>query len=434
MAERRVGIYADDLTGALDAAGPLAAAGLAAFVSMGTSVPPGAANHYEVLSANMDSRRASRAEAVERARRAVESLSTAGFEPIYNKVDSTLRGHLGSEAAVALTAAKAQLMLLCPALPAAGRTVVDGHLLVDGVPVDRTDVGRDPVSPVPASSIAEVLRGNTDLETAMLPLAQVQAGPAPVAEGLDAMAARSPIIIVADAKTDDHLDTLVLAATRCRSRVLMAGSSGLAGAVARAYGEVSGMGQSSGEGRVAGGPYLVVAGSQREVVRAQVQTIQRHARAAVVEIDGDRLLEEANREAERDGVLSRGRRALRRGQSTVLMLDVPRLRSFGSRPERLLSVTRDKLAEAVGSIAADVAAAGANALVVIGGDTALATFRAMGADGVVLRAEPLRGIPAGVLHGGAMDGAPVVTKAGAFGDEETLLKVFEYLATGRVYR
>ena len=59
------------------------------------------------------------------------------------------------------------------------------------------------------------------------------------------------------------------------------------------------------------------------------------------------------------------------------------------------------------------------------------TLFAIDATGIVLRNEPLPGVPAGIIHGGAMDGAPVVTKAGAFGDEETLLHVFDYLAAGK---
>ena len=57
MAGTRLGILADDLTGALDAAAPFPGRGMSTFVSTGTEPPPGAAGQYEMLSLNMDSRR-----------------------------------------------------------------------------------------------------------------------------------------------------------------------------------------------------------------------------------------------------------------------------------------------------------------------------------------------------------------------------------------
>ena len=97
----------------------------------------------------------------------------------------------------------------------------------------------------------------------------------------------------------------------------------------------------------------------------------------------------------------------------------------------LQAVARDRLVAELGAIASSVVGAGARALVLLGGDTALGTLKAINASGIVLQDEPLPGVPAGIVHGGSMDGAPIVTKAGDFGDEETLLHIFDYLASGR---
>jgi uncharacterized protein YgbK (DUF1537 family) len=100
----------------------------------------------------------------------------------------------------------------------------------------------------------------------------------------------------------------------------------------------------------------------------------------------------------------------------------------------LLSVARDRLVAELGAITARVSQASVNALVLIGGDTAKGILNALNCTGIILRDEAMPGVPAGVMHAGALDGAPVVTKAGDFGDEETLLKIFEYLSTGRTWR
>lgn len=433
MAERRIGIFADDLTGALDSAVPFAVAGLSTFVSLDTTVPPGASNHYAVTSLNMGSRSRTASEASEQATLAVHRLLDAGFQPVFNKIDSTMRGHVGLELQAAVTVLASELAVLTPAFPSTRRRVSDGHLLVRGMPVNQTDVGRDPLSPVAASSVIEVLRRHATLRAIPLPLSSIRRGVTPLADTMELVARSGPAILVADAETDEDLQLLVGAAARCNRRIVLAGSAGLARALASAFAPNAGSREAAATTEVAS-PYLVIAGSQREVVRAQVETIHRHARAALIVANGDLLLDPAEAGAERDRVTRLAKRALRRGQSAALVLDVPALRTGAGHGGQLLSVARDQLTAELGAVAKAVALAGANALIVVGGDTAEATFRALDVSGVVLQAEPVSGVAAGTILGGLMDGASVVTKAGDFGDEETLLRVFEYLATGRIFK
>jgi uncharacterized protein YgbK (DUF1537 family) len=63
-----------------------------------------------------------------------------------------------------------------------------------------------------------------------------------------------------------------------------------------------------------------------------------------------------------------------------------------------------------------------------GGDTAIHVIRAVGAGGLRLESELEPGIPASRLIGGILHGLPLVTKAGAFGDGETLVRSARYLA------
>ena len=68
------------------------------------------------------------------------------------------------------------------------------------------------------------------------------------------------------------------------------------------------------------------------------------------------------------------------------------------------------------------------ALVLIGGDTAQGSLRAVGAAGIVLDGEPFIGVPAGAIDGGMLAGIPVITKAGAFGGDGVLVDVIDYLS------
>ncbi len=71
--------------------------------------------------------------------------------------------------------------------------------------------------------------------------------------------------------------------------------------------------------------------------------------------------------------------------------------------------------------------AGDLALVLTGGDTALGVLQLLDYEGIELEGELLAGIVRGSLQGGPWDGLTVVTKAGAFGKEDALVRIWERL-------
>jgi uncharacterized protein YgbK (DUF1537 family) len=66
-------------------------------------------------------------------------------------------------------------------------------------------------------------------------------------------------------------------------------------------------------------------------------------------------------------------------------------------------------------------------LFLTGGDTADAALTAAGGKGIRIFGEIVTGVVRGTLIGGILDGLPVVTKAGAFGGEDTLVVLHEKL-------
>jgi uncharacterized protein YgbK (DUF1537 family) len=90
------------------------------------------------------------------------------------------------------------------------------------------------------------------------------------------------------------------------------------------------------------------------------------------------------------------------------------------------------IADALGGIAA-YALAGSGvaprdvALILTGGDTAMAVLAPLGIEGIEIGGELLEGIMAGRVKGGRFSDAQVVTKAGAFGQDDALLRVVRLL-------
>src|SRR5258705_2340917 len=137
-------VVADDLTGACDTGSLFAGDG-----PVPLAVWPGTPPDARVRVIDTESRTAGRNDAVARVKGATAATRAARY---FKKIDSTLRGHVGAEIDALMPAAGLGTAVVCPAFPAQGRTVIERTLLVDGVPVGETFIGRDPAFPAVGSS------------------------------------------------------------------------------------------------------------------------------------------------------------------------------------------------------------------------------------------------------------------------------------------
>src|SRR6478736_3646754 len=132
----RVVIVADDLTGAMDVAGPLADRGLPTLaVASHEGCKRADLETGTVISINADTRHLSASDAARRTHRIASELIDAGAEILIKKIDSTLRGNVVSETLAMLEATRRSTAVVAPAFPAQGRTVREGVVHVDGVPL-----------------------------------------------------------------------------------------------------------------------------------------------------------------------------------------------------------------------------------------------------------------------------------------------------------
>ena len=416
-------LLADDLTGALDCAAAFASRGVWSFVSAGRDIAR--APRADLLSVNMDTRRMPARAAADVVADTVVAARAAGAGVRYVKIDSTLRGHPGVEIGAAAEASGARLVVVTPAFPATGRTVEDGRLSVYGIPLAETEVGRDPLSPVASSVISDVLRRHCQLPLRTCSLRDIRSGRVreTLAATMDRTGAQRPALLLCDATSDGDLDRLVAAALRSESpagSVLFAGSAGLASALARASWRT---GDVAAATPIAEPPILVVTASRRALADRQIAQLAARRLADVhplsFQIDGGggAILTRFDRRAVA-GALAAGRsvalRAVVRGD---LPTPAPAIRAAAD------AITRE-LAAIVAGLVSEHAIGG---LVLVGGDTAFAVLSAIGAGGIVLAGEVEPGAPVGAIAGGPLDGAAIATKAGAFGDDDTLVRLFHRL-------
>ena len=354
-----VAVIADDLTGAADCGITFAAAGLSTFVAFAEAAAP---EGIEALSVDTDSRREVEAEAVRRARAAAERVLAEGARALYRKIDSTLRGHVGPEIAetlraVGATGGRFPIALLAPAFPGTGRTTVGGDVLVKGVLLERTEVWRD--ARMSVSPRPSELLQQAGLRARVIPLAQVRAGTDALAREVERRAATGADALVFDAETEDDLAAVARAGARLTRPVVWSGSAGLARYLPATT-------------RLSLEPHALLAGPS-------------DPRWPATDLA----------------------RALATGNDVVLVL--------GEEP---LGAERGPALAAAAARLVVPHAGGLCGIVATGGDVARAVLAALGATGLRLEGEIEPGVPLGVAD--SAPPLPVVTKAGAFGDAQTL--------------
>lgn len=395
-------IIADDLTGAMDTGGQFARAGFRTLVHFGrVGQPPG-----EIAVVDTESRETSPEDAARRARDAAQRLKGA---PVYKKIDSTLRGHIGQELDAVMDVLGMARAVVCPAFPAAGRTVQKGRLLVHGVPLRQTDFAQDPLCP-PTDHIASLLAGQSRRPVAEVPLQVVREGWEALAE---ALAAHPAPLLVVDAMEPRDLAALAHALAHLRNETLGCGAAGLAQALPGAF-ALEPEGRGSPRLPASRGPVLVVAGSQREVTRRQIQVAAERG-AAMVHL-APPLEEEAARRAVAQAI-----QHLQAGQDVILTT------AFQPHQPGQEQAVAQRLEQVAAEIARRQAPAG---WVLTGGAVAFAVCRRLGIPSLEIGGEVAPGIPFGYVVGGPWDGTPLVTKAGGFGAEEALAAAIAFLHGG----
>jgi len=381
-----LGIVADDLTGALDAAAPFAACGYPTAVALRRGRGDAA-----VVAASAESRMLAPAAAAARTVALARCLATPA---LFKKIDSLLRGPLAIEIAALAAARSPALVIVAPAIPAQGRVTIGGVQYAQGRPVHVSV--RDPFAPAATSDLAALLAG-AGMATRTLTLARVRGGPARVLAELARAHGRA---IIADAERQSDLDDLTRAGLALGGDVLWCGAAGLARALAAALPPPP---RAPPPSPVPAARALVVCGSLHPASLAQCAYLARQ--------DGVVARTLLTQEQTPRAAMAVARQAVRENRCALLTLAGA---SEDDRRDRARSLA---LLEEVARDVRDIPSLG---LVATGGDTAAALCRGFGFGYLEVRDVVVDGIPRAVGRGGPSDGMPVVTKAGGFGASTAL--------------
>jgi uncharacterized protein YgbK (DUF1537 family) len=388
----KVAIIADDLTGAMDVAGPFASRGQPTWVVVDdrACTPeqfPGAA----VVSINTASRHLPAAQAARRVRDATRRLIPASTGIVIKKIDSTLRGNVAAESLAMMDALGRPNAIVAPAFPGQGRTVRGGVVHVRGVPLAQTNFARDALSPPPLAPLDAVFRAAAP---AMRAACVAPGGPFDLAARGEQMAA------VVDSESDQDLAQTVRALHGRLDACVLVGSAGIAAAVAEVCLE---RGEPPAQPAVRD-PVLVMVGSRAEQSIEQAALLSERSGASLALAPNGQLADE---------------RALAAQATTLIVRAAPGL---GGQEGDAEAVAVQMARNAVRLLQARPI----GALVATGGDTAVAILQALGQPALQVMGDLMPGIPYGRLQ---VAGRLVwlVTKAGGFGTREALCEIVDRL-------
>jgi len=419
----KLGCIADDLTGATDLALMLAREGLRTTQTIGVPAADLDLSGADAVVVALKSRTIPAQEAISQSLAAAEALRNAGARHLFFKYcstfDSTDEGNIGpvTEAFLALT--DSDFTLACPAFPANGRTVYNGHLFVNGAPLHESSMKDHPLTPMRDSNLVRVLQRQTKLSVGLVPYEDVEAGPDALRTAFEREKAAGHQIVIVDALNDEHLRAIGLAAADFS---LITGGSGVAMGLPAAYRRDAAhalISPKSGFDAPVGGS-IILAGSCSSATRRQVQ------KAIDAGIPAYRLdpLDLASRRVTTEAILAwlTGQRA----SGPVLIYSSAEPEDVQAVQSKLGRMTAGEIVEStLAQIARALPALGITRIIVAGGETSGAVVNALGVQALTIGPEIDPGVP-WTRSLGSVD-LVLALKSGNFGAPDFFLKAWNLL-------
>ncbi len=409
-----IGCIADDFTGAGDAASFLRKGGLKTVYISGERLRDySPAEDAEAVVIALKCRSIPAGEAVEQTTEACRWLLARGARHIYYKYcstfDSTPAGNIGPVTDALMELCGTAYTVLCPALPVNGRTVRDGVLYVNGVPLAESPMRFHPLNPMTQSEIPKLMAAQSRWPSYVLRLAELYGPEGALEEKLAAWRRESRCFTLAADYCEDRDGERI--AALFGGLPLLTGGSGLLEHLGRVYKPQTEAGEREDAPLVRDGARLLLAGSCSEMTRKQIQRyVEAGGTAVKVEplqlLDGRQTVE---------GLCAR----IDRAGEDLLFYSSDTAEQVAANQKRGAERISALLENTMGQLAAYAARQGYTRIVVAGGETSGRVMQALGYDVFEILEDVAPGVPRMVPVEKRV--LSLVLKSGNFGDERFFL-------------
>lgn len=227
---RRLCCIADDFTGASDIASFFSAEELMTVVTNGIPDEKLNTEGVDVVVIALKTRTIGADEAVRESRQALDWAVRNGFGKFYFKYcstfDSTSKGNIGPVADMMMEKLGVSYTVVCPSLPVNGRTVKNGILYVNGVPLSESPMKNHPLTPMTNSDIRVLLSDQSKYPVIVIEQSEILSDSGRLKEMLEEMNGKwEHYYVVPDYYLESHGKAI---ADYFNDIVLYTGGSGLA--------------------------------------------------------------------------------------------------------------------------------------------------------------------------------------------------------------
>lgn len=398
-----LGCIGDDFTGSSDIANTLSKGGMK--VTQYISAPDNdAESDVEAGVIALKSRTTSIEQAVEESLSAADWLLRQGCEQIFFKYcstfDSTKEGNIGPVADALSRLLKEDMVVFCPAFPATGRSVFQGNLFVNDLPLHESGMKNHPLTPMTDSDLRRWLQHQTQTRVKHLPFELVASGPQAIRNHLNV---NGPGYFIADAVTNDNLIELGKALS---DRKLITGGSGLAMGLPDNFITQGKINKVQPAWRGADGPGVILSGSCSTATREQIEVYSK--RFPAMELKAHDIMEGVILADDVIAwVLDHIHTPLVYTSADPEIVQIIQ-RQFGSEE------VANKIETFFGTVADKLTARGVKRIIVAGGETSGAVVTALGIQSMEIGPEIAPGVPA--LRTSHRD-LVLTLKSGNFGGE-----------------
>lgn len=414
----KLGVIADDFTGATDIASFMVNAGWKVVLFNGVPAEAFDTAGIDAIVIALKSRSVAAQEAVNQSLSASDWLKAQGCQRQFFKYcstfDSTAQGNIGPVTDALMKNLNTAVTLICPAVPDNGRTIVHGHLFVKGELLNESGMQHHPVTPMKQSSLKKLMEAQSAGLCGHITLDTVKNHPQQIAAQLEALQASKAKYLIFDVLDNSDLLT---AARATATFPLVTGAAGLGYAIAALDTQ-----QQTAAGSAmqidAKGFSVVLSGSCSSMTNQQVNFYQQ--RASSLALDVEKIIHDP-------GYLQTVAEWVRIHADEPLAPLV-----YATQPPQIIEIIQknygaefvsEKIEHFFSSLARVLSHTGFNKFIVAGGETSGAVTQGLNIRGMIIGDAVAPGVPwTQVLD----EQKWVILKSGNFGNADFFLKAQEH--------
>ena len=428
-----VGIIADDLTGANDTALQFKLNGADTNILLNENVSEIQEHIPQAWAISTESRNGTPACAFDKVKKAIE-LFTDKINPdfFYKKIDSTVRGNIAVEVISALEALDWDAAVIMPAFPSEGRTTVGGYQLLNGTPIERTEMAADPHSPITESHLPSMMKHqlgeNLENLVGLIELKTVLDGAGPILRKINELIEDGKRIIIVDSVSDTDIKQTVLAVQKSEYKILPVGNAAAAKVLSNIwFPNENGIDRNI---KVPKMPKFIVSGSATHITADQIKALEKNCiyseKSKIYELDMDTIMLGVQDEFVDRIVQDLSNTGIVLVHTSNLFKNFNGFDSASINVELtksgLANMITDYLAELTSAVLSKICAI----LITLGGETSYKCCDALGVCQLGLVDEVL---PAIALSKNVDSTQYIVTKSGNLGKETTIMDILRYFET-----